>query len=75
MKWNNVENNCKALYEYQYINAARPAERKMLIQVIAKEFPDLTRMRIAHAVDRCIAAINAPMTPVTFVTFVQRYLS
>ena len=47
MKWNNVENNCKALYEYQFINGSKPKERKILIQVIADEFPELPRVRIA----------------------------
>lgn len=74
MKWNNVEQNCKALYEYQFINGKNPIERKVLIQLIADEFPDYSRMRIAFAVDRCITVIAEPMTPTTFLTFVQGYL-
>ncbi len=74
MKWNNVEINCKALYEYQFINGNRPTERKVLIQVIADEFPELPRVRIAYAVDRCITTVAAPMKPSTFLTFVQSYL-
>ena len=74
MCWNNVENNCKALYEYHFINAKRPTERKILIQVIANEFPELPRMRIAASVDKCIAMLTEPMTPTTFVTFVKGYL-
>ncbi|WP_293890900.1 hypothetical protein [Flavobacterium sp.] len=74
MKWNKVENNCKALYEYQLINGSKPTERKILIKVIADEFPELPRMRIAYAVDRCINSVAAPMSPTTFLTFVQSYL-
>ena len=74
MCWNNVENNCKAIYEYHFINAKIPTERKLLIHVIANEFPDLPRMRIAFAVDRCIASITEPMTANTFVHFVKGYL-
>ncbi len=74
MKWNNVENQCKAMYEYQFINGSKPTERKILIQIIANEFPELPRMRIAYAVDRCINSIAEPMSPTTFLTFVQSYL-
>lgn len=74
MNWNNVEYNCKALYEFQFINGKNPLERKMLIRLIADEFPDYPRMRIAHAVDKCITTIAEPMSPVTFLTFVQGYL-
>ena len=74
MSWNNVENNCKSLYENQYINGEKPTERKILIQVIAEQFPDLPRMRIAFAVDRCINTVATPMSPSTFLTFVQSYL-
>lgn len=74
MKWNNVENQCKAMYEYKFINGSKPIERRILIQVIADEFPELPRMRIAHAVDKCINTVAAPMSPNTFLTFVQSYL-
>jgi hypothetical protein len=74
VNWNNVENNCRALYEYQFINGENPNERKVLIKLIADEFPDCPRMRIAFAVDRCIASVSAPMSPTTFLTFVKGYL-
>lgn len=74
MNWKNVENNCKAIYEYQFINGAKATERKILIQVIAEEFPELPRIRIAYAVDRCFTSVAAPMSPTTFLTYVQSYL-
>ena len=74
MSWKNVANNCKAIYEYQFINGSDPNVRKLLIKIIAEEFPDYPRMRIAFAVDRCIAAIQEPMSPSTFLTFVKSYL-
>jgi hypothetical protein len=72
--WKNVESNCKAIYEYQFIDGSNPLERKILIKLIADEFPDYSRMRIAHAVDRCITSVSNPMSPVTFLSFMQRYL-
>ena len=75
MSWNNVENNCKSIYEYHFIKAKIPIERKMLIHIIATEFPEIPRIRIAYAVDRCISEIPEPMTPRTFLTFVKRYLN
>lgn len=74
MSWNKVENNCRAIFEYQFINGKKPKERRVLIQVIANEFPELPRVRIAYAVDRCITTVASPMSPATFLTFVQSYL-
>ena len=74
MSWNKVAHNCRALYEYQFINGNNPTERKLLIKIIADEFPDYPRIRIAFAVDRCITTIPERMTPNTFLTFVQSYL-
>lgn len=75
MNWSNVEYNCKALYEYHFINGNNPKERKVLINIIAEEFPDYPRMRIAFAVDKCIATISEPMSPNTFLTFIKGYLN
>lgn len=74
MNWSKVEHNCKALYQYQFINGNNPAERKILINLIATEFPDYSRIRIAYAVDRCLSTITEPMTPITFLTFVKGYI-
>ncbi len=74
VNWNNVENNCKALYEFHFINGKNRDERKVLINLIANEFPDYPRMRIAFAVDRCITTNAEPMSPATFLTFVKGYL-
>lgn len=75
MCWNKVENNCKAIYEYHFIKATIPTERKMLIHIIANEFPEIPRIRIAYAVDRCINEITEHLTPNIFVTFVKGYLN
>lgn len=74
MSWINVENNCKALYFSQFINGSNPVERKILINLIAEEFPEYSRMRIAFVVDRCINNIKEPMSTNTFLNFVQGYL-
>lgn len=72
--WKNVENNCKALYEYQFINGSNPTARKVLIGLIADEFPEYPRMRIAHAVDRCLSTFKEPMSATTFMSRVKSYL-
>lgn len=72
--WKNVEDQCKALYEYQFINTNSAVERKTLIKLIAEEFPNYTRMRIAHAVDQCLKTDTQPMRPNTFVNTVKSYL-
>ena len=75
MCWNKVENNCKSIYDFHFINAKKPTERKMLIHIIAREFPEIPRIRIAFAVDRCISNMPEPITPRVFVTFVKGYLN
>jgi hypothetical protein len=74
MNWNNVENNCRALYQFQFINGKDPLERKILIKLIADEFPDFPRVRITYAVDKCIASLPERMSPNSFLTFVKGYL-
>lgn len=74
MNWNKVEYNCRALYEYQFINGKNPLERKVLINLIAEEFPEYPRIRIAFVVDKCITTFSEPMSPATFLNFVKGYL-
>ena len=74
MNWNVVEQNCKAIYLTQLINGKDPMERKMMIHLIAEEFPEVPRMRIAFAVDRCITSHQGLISPNAFLTFVQGYL-
>lgn len=72
--WKNVEDQCRMLYEYHHINGHNPLERKRLIGLIAEEFPNYTRMRIAHAVDQCLKTDSQPMRPNTFINTVKSYL-
>ena len=72
--WKNVEDQCRVLYEFHHINGNNPVERKKLIRLIADEFPDYSRMRIAYAVDQCLKIDSQPMPPNTFVNTVKNYL-
>ena len=74
MSWIQVENNCKALYQYQFIKGKDQAKRKIMIKIIADEFPEYARIRIAVAVDKCISSSNEPISPNTFLAFVKAYL-
>jgi hypothetical protein len=71
MCWTNVENQCKMIYEKPFINNEKPHERKFIIQIIADEFPDFSRVRIASAVDRCFKIFPAPVERKTLLHFVQ----
>ena len=73
MCWTTVESKCKVIYEYQLINGNNPMERKIMIQLIADEFPEFSRLKIAFAVDKCINSFSEPLSPNAFLTFVQRY--
>lgn len=71
MCWTNIENQCKIIYEKPFINVEKPHERRFIIQIIAEEFPDFPRVRIAAAVDRCFKIFPAPVARKTLLQFVQ----
>jgi len=75
MCWKSLENKCKQIYNTQFINVSDLAERKLIISLIADEFPDVPRLRIIHAVDKCISASEQRVAPVAFLNKVQRYMS
>ncbi|PZO29611.1 MAG: hypothetical protein DCF13_05735 [Flavobacteriaceae bacterium] len=75
MCWKSLENKCKQIYNTQFINVSDLAERKLIISLIADEFPDVPRLRIIHAVDKCISASEHRVPPVAFLNKVQRYMS
>ncbi len=56
MCWNNVEFQCKMVYETPFIRVEKPLDRKFIIHIISEEFPDLPRVRIAANVDRRLNA-------------------
>ena len=62
------------VYEKPFINADKPLERKFIIQIIADEFPDFSRVRIASSVDRCLKIFPAPVERKTLLNFVQSSL-
>ncbi|MDI1317223.1 hypothetical protein [Flavobacterium sp.] len=72
--WKNVEDQCKALYDYRFINANDPVDRRTLIRLIAEEFPNYSRMRISYAVDQCLKTNSETLRPTTFVSAVKTYL-
>ncbi|MDI9258307.1 MULTISPECIES: hypothetical protein [Flavobacterium] len=71
MCWSNVEKQCKIIYDKPFISADKPLERKFIIQVIAEEFPEFPRIRIASAVDRCFKIFPTPVERKTLLHFVQ----
>ena len=44
---------------------------KFIIQIIAEEFPDFPRIRIAATVDRCLKIFPAPVERQKLLHFVQ----
>lgn len=72
--WKNVEEQCRVLYEFHHINGNDPVERKKLIRLIADEFPDYSRMRIAYAVDEYLKTTPKVLQANAFVSFVKSYI-
>jgi hypothetical protein len=59
------------VYETPFINIGKPLDRKFIIQIIAEEFPDFPRIRIAATVDRCLKIFPAPVERHKLLHFVQ----
>ena len=74
MCWKNLKKKCKQVYHTQFINAADAVERRMIINLISDEFPDVPRLRIIHAVDKCISASEQRVAPVEFLNLVKNYM-
>jgi hypothetical protein len=74
MCWNNVETQCKMVYDKPFINAEKPLDRKFIIHIISEEFPDFSRTRIAATVDRCLKIFPAPVERKTLLHFMQTSL-
>lgn len=74
MCWKKLEGKFKSIYQTQFINVSDLAERKMIISLISDEFPDVPRLRIIHAVDKCIHASEHRVPPVAFLYKVQLYM-
>ena len=74
MCWINVENRCKELYDDYLTNGKKPIERKAIVRVIADEFPEIPRLRVGAAVDRCVLMCQEPINSTVFVTFMQGLL-
>lgn len=74
MCWNNVETQCKMVYDTPFINAQKPLDRKFIIHIISEEFPDFPRIRIAATVDRCLKIFPAPVERQKLLSFMQTNL-
>ncbi|WP_291129319.1 hypothetical protein [Flavobacterium sp. UBA7682] len=74
MCWNKVESQCKMVYSTPFINAEKPLDRKFIIQIIAEEFPDFPRVRIAATVDSCFKLFPTPVSRQKLLHFVQMNL-
>ena len=74
MCWKKVEENCKAVYESEFISVEKPLERKYIISLISEEFPEIPRIRIAATVDRGVKHFQIPINRNAFLRFVQNSL-
>jgi hypothetical protein len=59
------------VYDKPFISVEKPLDRKFIIQIIAEEFPDFPRIRIAATVDRCLKIFPAPVERQKLLHFVQ----
>jgi hypothetical protein len=74
MCWKKVEKNFKGFDDTEFINIAKPTERKFIIHVIAEEYPEISRVRIAAMVDRSVKQLQSPVKWNAFIRFMQTNL-
>jgi len=74
MCWKKVEQYCKGFEESEFISIAKPEERKFIIQVIAEEYPEIPRIRIAATLDRGVKHFQTPINRNAFIRFMQTSL-
>lgn len=74
MCWKKIEENFRGFDETEFINIVKPTERKFIIHVIAEEFQDISRVRIAAMVDRSVKHLQTPINRNAFIRFMQTSL-
>ena len=74
MCWKKVEQICKGFEESEFISLSKPEERKFIIHVIAEEYPEISRVRIASTLDRSIKHLPNPINRGAFIRFMQTSL-
>ncbi|MFM2213922.1 MAG: hypothetical protein RL427_1185 [Bacteroidota bacterium] len=73
-KWNAIEAKLKVLYDDQPIRYKKSRERKKLINLLADEFPEVSRVRIASAIDYAKDNWAISKNRLTFLNFMKNYL-
>jgi hypothetical protein len=74
MCWKKIEDNIRGFDETGLISIVKPTERKYIIHLIAEEYPEISRVRIAAMVDRSVKQLPAPIRRDTFIRFMQTSL-
>lgn len=62
MKWVNVEAQVRFNFGYDYFHHLHPLQRKKIIRIIAEEYPEMHRLRIAAIVDKTLKEIKNPIS-------------
>ena len=52
ISWLNVKNKYFELSDGEYIHVDKPETRRRVIRIIAEEFPEMPRVKIATTIDR-----------------------
>ncbi len=74
MNWNNIARRISEDYQIQLVRGICANSRKIAIETIADEFPNIPRIRIAATVDRCLSRNEQPISTPVFLSYVQSVL-
>jgi hypothetical protein len=73
-KWKLIEAKLKVIYEDQQVTYKKRKERKKLIALFADEFPEVSRVRIASAIDYARDNGSISANRLTYLNFMKGYL-
>jgi hypothetical protein len=60
MNWRAVDDKHKKHFDKNFVSCEEPYERRFMINTILQEFPLLSTVEVAEAVDHCCNTIPAP---------------
>lgn len=74
MCWINLKFRCTVLFESREITGRRINDRRNLIHLVADEFPDYPRLRVAFAIDKYLNTNPQPINSTEFINCIRAYL-
>ncbi len=74
MNWDPVAEQHKKKYERNYVSCHEPHEKRFVIDLIIKHFPDLRKSKVEQAINQACKTISTPCERNVFLKCVEECL-